>query len=349
MDSVSHACFSYLVCRSSGVAKTPRVGLLAAGVALLPDLDFILIPFLPELSRFAFHRGPSHSLFITGFAGLISALILRKAEPLGWRVGWLVSLSWGSHIILDMCTGFGVALWWPFSHARSSLDLLFVVDPLATFPLVAATLWDYLRNQSGRGTRTIATTGLLLWTGYAASAYGIRSKLLHEVKHHLERQGRIIKSIHAEPTPFNHQLWYLCAQTENGFILTYRSIWDGEHWERGLELPKVQEPLQNFSSHPLVDKLSVVLEDGFTCIATSPDSLTLVDLRLGKRYGWENENAPFLFMYELWRTEQGDLRWSMDKPGSKYNYGRLHRLFSRVTGHIPPQRLAPDSTILENS
>ena len=71
MDSISHTCFSYLVCRSTGTAKNPRMGLVAGAVALLPDLDFLLIPLLPEVARFAFHRGPSHSLFVAIFMGIL--------------------------------------------------------------------------------------------------------------------------------------------------------------------------------------------------------------------------------------------------------------------------------------
>jgi len=340
MDTVSHACFSYVVCRTSGVAKSPRAGLLAAGVAMLPDLDFLLIPFLPEVARFAFHRGPSHSLFVALVMGVAGSIVLSKGLRMPrWRVAGLFFLAWAGHILLDICTGFGVALWWPLSHARVSVDLLFVVDPLATLPLLVATLWDVKTNWGQqKGHRRIAVTGLLLFAGYAASAYGIRKHVTHEFRSRLREEGISVKKIHAEPTPFTHQLWYLCAETDDGFLITYRSVWDGDDWERWRTVPRNQTPLQTFASHPLLDKMAVVLEDGFTSQVIHDNHLEVTDLRLGKRYGWEDDEAPFLFVYDVSRTSEGNLTWEMEKPKSRYDYGRLSALFARVTGKIPPHR-----------
>jgi len=133
MDTLSHACFSYLVCRTTRAAKSPRMGLVAAATAVLPDLDFLIIPALPDLARFAFHRGPSHSLFIALIIGFLLGGLLHRWLNLSWvRSSLLITVAWISHLLLDMCTGFGVALLWPITHARFSFDLLFVVDLLAS-------------------------------------------------------------------------------------------------------------------------------------------------------------------------------------------------------------------------
>ena len=346
MDSVSHSCFSYLVCRSTGTAYTPRIGLVAAAVALLPDLDFLLLPVLPEVSRFAFHRGPSHSLFMAVFMGLVLGGLIFRWLGVSWaRAALIVGLAWFSHIVLDMCTGFGVALWWPLNHARASADLLFVVDPLATLPLVAALLWDIRANWNKASPRRgIALSGLLLWGAYALISFGIRTNVTQEFHAELQKDGYDVQEIHAEPTPFNNQLWYLCAKTEDNFVITYRSIWDGEQWEWWTELPRRQQPLSTFAGeHPLPTKMEIVLEDWFTTRVTDEGRLDVVDLRLGKRYGWEDDDAPFLFIYHLWKTEFDTLSWSMNKPESRYGFGRLQNLFSRLTGHIPEHRLKAKS------
>ena len=343
MDSVSHYCFSYLVCRGTGTAPTAKVGLAAAGIALLPDLDFLLLPVLPELARFAFHRGPSHSLFIAVAMGLLLSPILSRWLGLRWpRAFLLCALAWTSHIFLDMCTGFGVALWWPFSHARVSFDLLFVVDPLATLPLLVACVWDACANwKLSVGRRRVALLGLLLWSVYAAISFSIRSTLEREFLAELDRRGHAVLDIHLEPTPFNNQLWYLCGKTDEGFVITYRSIWDGKRWERLTTLPQIQEPLADFAIPPLEKKMTVVLEDWFTCRFVNPDQLHVVDLRLGKRYGWEDDDAPFLFVYRLQNIGSSETRWSMEKPANRYNFGRLKSLFARMMGSIPNQRLEP--------
>lgn len=350
MDSVSHACFSYLVCRSTGAAPAPRAGLLAGAVALLPDLDFLPEPFLSSVARFGFHRGPGHSLAVALLAGiLIGGLVFRRLHLTWPRAMLIVALSWAAHIVLDICTGFGTALWWPATHTRVSADLLFIVDPLATLPLVAATLWDFRANRRTTVPRgRIALAGLLVWGGYALAALGIRMNITKDYRAELSRHGYQVMAIHAEPTPFNNQLWYLCAKTKNGFVLTYRSIWDGDQWERWTELPRNQHPLQTFAPHPLLDKIEVILEDWFTCRVLSPDRMDVVDMRLGKRYGWEDDDAPFLFVYEIERNEPGRLDWAMHKPGSYYDFGRLSVLFTRMGGTIPPGRLKPNPMHTEN-
>ncbi len=342
MDTVSHSCFSYLVCRATGAASTPRIGLVAATVAVLPDLDFLLIPVLPDLASFAFHRGPSHSLFMAVLMGFLLGGLISRWVNLSWlRAGLLVGLAWFSHLVLDMCTGFGVALLWPYSHARSSFDLLFVVDLLASLPLIIATLCDLLYNWNRTVRRkTIAISGIVMWGVYAASALTIRSAITDDFLSELQKQGYEVGEIHAEPTPFNNQLWYLCAKTERGFVITYRSIWDGEQWEQWTELPRHQTALTTFADgHDLPDKMNVVLEDWYTCLSTDEGGLDVIDLRLGKRYGWEDDDAPFLFIYQLWHAESGALRWSMNKPGSRYDFGRLKALFTRVVGEIPDHRV----------
>lgn len=347
MDSVSHSCFSYLTCRASGVASSPRTGLLAAGVALLPDLDFLIIPFLPELWRFAFHRGPSHSLMMALVMGVILGGLVSRWLRLSWlRASLLVGLAWMSHIFLDMCTGFGVALLWPFTHARYSFDLLFVVDPLATLPLIVAVIWDLCANGGKTdGRRKIATGALFLFGVYAMASLGIRTKVKHDFLVALRQHGHQVREIHTEPTPFNNQLWYLCAKTEDGFVITYRSFWDGDDWERWTEVPLIQKPLNTFADNPLPAKMEVVLEDWFTCRVIDEDQIDVIDLRLGKRYGWEDDEAPYVFIYQIQRTATGELSWSINKPGSRYDFGRLAGLLKRITGQIPEHRLKPHSSV----
>ena len=65
MDSLTHACVGFATCgliwgRAGGLRAAVAGGL----VALLPDLDVVLLPFLHGAEHFAFHRGPSHSLFV---------------------------------------------------------------------------------------------------------------------------------------------------------------------------------------------------------------------------------------------------------------------------------------------
>ncbi|MFT5260985.1 MAG: inner membrane protein [Saprospiraceae bacterium] len=106
-----------------------RLMLLGMLLSVLPDLDVAMLMLGVPWSSVYAHRGFSHSI---SFALLISGLILfywqgqntrgNKGEPLMVFVFCFVVLL--SHTFLDALTwgGQGVALLWPFDHARFRFD-----------------------------------------------------------------------------------------------------------------------------------------------------------------------------------------------------------------------------------
>lgn len=94
---------------------------LAAGLAMLPDLDVIAFSFgIPYGARFG-HRGFAHSLFCALVVGLLTALLTCQRLGMSW---WLLGLFFfgvmASHGILDAFTngGLGIALLAPFDATR---------------------------------------------------------------------------------------------------------------------------------------------------------------------------------------------------------------------------------------
>ena len=94
---------------------------LAAGLAMLPDLDVIAFPLgIPYGARFG-HRGFSHSLPCALAVGLLAALLTYKYLAMSW---WLLGLFcfaiMASHGLLDAFTngGLGIALFAPFDATR---------------------------------------------------------------------------------------------------------------------------------------------------------------------------------------------------------------------------------------
>src|SRR5690606_18875204 len=56
-------------------------------------------------------------------------------------------LGYGSHGLLDACTSYGTLLLWPFSGERIAWNVVAVVDPLFTLPVLALVV---LTARSGR-------------------------------------------------------------------------------------------------------------------------------------------------------------------------------------------------------
>jgi inner membrane protein len=94
---------------------------LAAGLAMLPDVDVLAFSFgIPYGARFG-HRGFSHSLFCALVFTLPVALL--SARPLGllwWFLWGFFFVVMASHGVLDAFTngGMGIALLAPFDPTR---------------------------------------------------------------------------------------------------------------------------------------------------------------------------------------------------------------------------------------
>ncbi|MCF7222073.1 metal-dependent hydrolase [Marilutibacter chinensis] len=97
-----------------------RLVLAGMAAAMLPDADVVAFALgIPYADAFG-HRGASHSLLFAAVLGALAASFHRslRAAPALAAI-WIFACTL-SHPLLDAFTdgGLGVALWWPWSHAR---------------------------------------------------------------------------------------------------------------------------------------------------------------------------------------------------------------------------------------
>ncbi len=81
------------------ILNAALLGLLTQAAALLPDLDI-------KLRRVMKHRGVTHSLF----ALCLISLVARHVSPV---ILPYVALGYGSHLVLDLLTVWGIPILWP--------------------------------------------------------------------------------------------------------------------------------------------------------------------------------------------------------------------------------------------
>ncbi len=141
MDPVTHALTGAVMAQAGARQRWGRQATLAmiAG-AMIPDIDVLWGNGVLALEA---HRGITHSL--VGAVALAAILGVALA-PLGREKRWwllstlaLVAIL-GGHLFMDLINNFGIQLFLPFSNARPALDLVFIVDPLVTVPMLAALL-----------------------------------------------------------------------------------------------------------------------------------------------------------------------------------------------------------------
>ncbi|HLF11006.1 MAG TPA: metal-dependent hydrolase, partial [Gammaproteobacteria bacterium] len=141
MDPVSHAAFGASWAQSNiRGEKLVATGLVGAVAAMAPDLDELIRSSADPLLLLEYHRHFTHALAFVPFGALLCAgLFYRFARArLTFAETYLACLlGYGSHPLLDACTTYGTQLLWPFSDARIAWNIIAVIDPLFTVPVVA--------------------------------------------------------------------------------------------------------------------------------------------------------------------------------------------------------------------
>ncbi|KTC77119.1 metal-dependent hydrolase [Legionella brunensis] len=118
-----------------------------AGMAA--DLDVLINSSKDPLLFFFYHRHFTHSLmFIPIGAALVTLfLTLFKRFRQHKRLTFLAALiGYGTHGLLDTCTNYGTVLYWPFTNTRVHWDLISIIDPFFTFPLVLGLVWTKVHD-----------------------------------------------------------------------------------------------------------------------------------------------------------------------------------------------------------
>jgi membrane-bound metal-dependent hydrolase YbcI (DUF457 family) len=202
MDTITHAFAGALL--GKGLFSTnksesltefspqARVAIFAATLgSAFPDVDFFYEIFSRDpLRLLKYHRFITHSLILLPLWALLLAWLVRAGAR---RFGFAPpSFTWtylatavgiASHILLDVVTSFGTMIWSPFSNARVSLDLAFILDFILTaiflLPQVAAWVYRDPAKSLRRASRMWALfTVLALGVNWLAAAAGFPFSLL---------------------------------------------------------------------------------------------------------------------------------------------------------------------------
>jgi inner membrane protein len=149
----------------TGQPMPPLYWGLAAGLAMLPDLDILAFPLgIPYGARFG-HRGFSHSFCCALVTGLVTGWLSSAALGIPWRLlALFFFLLMASHGVLDAFTngGMGIALFAPFDPTR----YFFPWRPVQVSPIGIAFFGPW-------GVRVMRSEILWIWLPLAVLVAGI--------------------------------------------------------------------------------------------------------------------------------------------------------------------------------
>jgi membrane-bound metal-dependent hydrolase YbcI (DUF457 family) len=258
VEPFTHA-FTSLALARAGQRRLPRFGtamLIVSG--LLPDLDYA--SYLGGPSTFIqFHRTALHS--IAGSAVMACAVagafcvLDRKMPPKKLPQHKIVvplafaaalatcAVGAAGHVILDVASGVGVQLLWPFRAHWSSWDLATDLDPWILFLLIAGLLLPLLfklvseevgerKKGSGGSGAVIVLLLLVAYLGMRARFHGEAIDLLLSREYH----GRIPLSAGAFPESSAPFQWRGVVVTDNSIEEVPVPLGPGEEFDPNISV-----------------------------------------------------------------------------------------------------------------
>lgn len=196
------AAWAQPAARGSRIKAATLVG---CGSGMAADLDLLIRSRTDPLLALEFHRHFTHSLAFVPVGALLCAFVLYPliGRALGFKpcYGFAV-LGYASHGLLDACTAYGTMLLWPFSDRRVAWDLISVVDPLFTVPLMAMVVLGALKRRA-----VFAWLGLAFGLCYLAFGYVQNQRATSVIEDLAARRGHGPVSVDAKPTLGNLVLY----------------------------------------------------------------------------------------------------------------------------------------------
>ena len=153
MDPVTQGALGAAVALTKARPKQlTGAALFGALAGMAPDLDVLIRSSNDPLLFLEYHRQFTHSVLFIPIGALLCALVLSpvfgKHFGLKFSSAYLFCLlGYATHGLLDACTTYGTLLLWPVSEQRFAWNVLSIIDPLVTLPLLVGVFWT-LRSKS---------------------------------------------------------------------------------------------------------------------------------------------------------------------------------------------------------
>ncbi len=197
--------------RKGAVALAGLFGWLAGMAA---DLDVFIRSAEDPLLFLEYHRHFTHALVFIPVGGLICATILHFLLGKRWRLPFsrtllFCTLGYGTHGLLDFMTSYGTMLLWPFSDERYAANIISVIDPLMTLPVLLLVVL------AGARRNPLFARLALVWAG----AYLILGTVQH---HSAVQMARDLAAARG------HAIERMMVKPSFGNILVWRSVYESK-------------------------------------------------------------------------------------------------------------------------
>lgn len=172
---------------------------------MAPDLDILIRSNTDPLLSLEYHRQFTHSLIFIPIGGLICALIFHIKTRKYFKFTktyFACTLGYATHGLLDSCTSYGTLLFWPFSDYRVAFNIISIIDPLYTLPLIILLIIACIRKS--KKFINISLVWAFLYFSFGAIQNYRATEHLNEIA---KSRGHTPSMITAKPSFANLILW----------------------------------------------------------------------------------------------------------------------------------------------
>ena len=240
MDPITQGVVGAALAQTKGGTKTlAKAGVIGALAAMAPDLDVLIRSSTDPLLVLEYHRQFTHSLLFIPFGALVCTLVFYPLVANRWELKFKTIYLWcilgfATHGLLDGCTSYGTQLLWPITDHRFSWDIISVIDPIFTLPLLLL----ILLSSTLKSRRFLY--GALIWGSLYLSVGVIQHGRALDIGRKIAAdRGHSPIRLEAKPSFANVIVWKLVYETDEKFYvdairpgLLNKRIWTGNSTDK---------------------------------------------------------------------------------------------------------------------
>ena len=240
MDPISQASLGASLSQSFANDNSKQFSaLLIGGLAgMAPDLDIFIRSATDPILFLEFHRQFTHSLIFIPFGALLCSLVFYSlmhsrwfqnkwpASKLSFAQIYLFSfLGYATHGLLDACTSYGTQLFWPFSNERFAWNIVSIIDPLFTLPVIFFISLAVYRKNVRYARIAFAYAVLFLSLGvvqYQRAEQAVTALAL--------QRGHQIERVHLKPSFGNRHVWKMIYEYDGRYYVdAVKLLWNTKY------------------------------------------------------------------------------------------------------------------------
>ena len=293
MDPISQASFGASLSQSFAKDGSKQAVALFIGAlaGMAPDLDILIQSAKDPILFLEYHRQFTHSLVFIPFGALICALVFYPLIHLRWLQGrWPASklsfvqiylfcfLGYATHGVLDACTSYGTQLFWPFSNERFAWNVVSIIDPLFTLPVIFFIILAAYRKNVRYARIAFIYAVVFLSLGLVQYQRAERAVLALA-----EQRGHQVERVHLKPSFANRHVWKMIYEYDGRYYVdAVKLLWNTKY-VMGTSIQKL-DVQRDFPWLPVESQQAKDIErfrwfsDGFLAVSTRNPNL-IMDVR----------------------------------------------------------------------